>query len=52
MKHSMAISLVLIFILLCSLAACNGKEEKSETKTPSNSIPPATENGDLSLIHI
>lgn len=49
MKRSMAISLILIFILLCSLAACNSKEEKSETKTPSNSIPPVTENGDSSM---
>lgn len=49
MKRSMAIFLILIFILLCSLAAYNGKKEKSETKTPSNSIPPATENGDSSM---
>lgn len=49
MKHSMAIFLILTFILLCSLAACNGKEEKSETETPSNSIPPATENEDSSM---
>jgi len=49
MKRSVAISLILIFILLCSLAACNGKEEKSETKTPSNSISPTTENGDNSM---
>ena len=49
MKRSMAIFLILTFILLCSLAACNGKEEKSETKTPSNSILPAAENGDSSM---
>jgi len=49
MKRSMAIFLILTFILLCSLAACNGKEEKSETETPSNSIPPATENEDSSM---
>lgn len=49
MKHPMAIFLILTFILLCSLSACNVKEEKSETETPSNSIPPTTENGDSSM---
>lgn len=49
MKRSMATFLILTFILLCTLSACNGKEEKSKTETPSNSIPPATENGDSSM---
>ena len=33
MKRSMAIFLILIFILLCSLAACNGKEETTTNDT-------------------
>lgn len=49
MKRSAAIFLILTVALLFSLAACNGKEGKTETETPSNSIPPATENGDNSM---
>lgn len=47
MKRSTAIFLILV--LLFSFAACNGKEEKRETKTPSNSIPAAAENGDSGM---
>lgn len=49
MKRSTAIFLILMVALLFSLAACNGKEEKTETEAPSNSIPPATENRDNSM---
>lgn len=46
MKRAAPIFLILIVVLLFSLAACNGREEKSKTETSLNSIPSATENGD------